>query len=120
MTSPRKPTEAEFRASMRASANRTRDVADEMARMYGGCDDPQHPFHLFDEDGKQAFTDWHDFTNRVCRPIVEAGSAYDTPEVQAAMALYRTWSPFSIAVSLVMALNRIEALEGEVETLTDR
>lgn len=90
--------------SMRQAANRQRDLADTMAAG-SGCDDPHHPW------GPQVFTDWHDFTERVCRPLVEADG--DEEAVQAAMALYRKQSPFGVCVSLVMALNRIKELEYE-------
>jgi len=94
---------------MKHSANKSRDLADEMAAMWEGCDDPMHPF------GPQVFRDWVDFTERVCRPLVEADG--DEAATQKAMALYRKQSPYGICVSLVMALNRIEALEADVAAL---
>lgn len=106
--SDRKHTKEEIRDYMRYSANRSRDLADEMARWRGGCDDPMHPFMPCGDP--QEFRDWHDFfTERACRPLVESE---DPAEIQAAMALYRKANPHWIAVSLVMALNRIQALEA--------
>ena len=102
-----KHTDAEIKESMRQSANRQRDIADEMAAMFGGCDDPMHPW------GPQVFTSWVDFTERVCIPLSDAMAAEPTDEkgVQEAMALYRKETPFGICISLVMALNRIRELE---------
>jgi hypothetical protein len=80
-----------------------------MAASVGGCDDPMHPPLRW----PQEFENWRDFTHRVCLPIVEADSDHGGEKVQAAMRLYRTASPYSIAVSLVMALNRVEALEKQ-------
>lgn len=105
MTKRQQPSRDEVRASMRQFANQQRDIADEAARMFDGCDDPQHPWSMFDEDGKQRFTSWVDFVERVARPLVEAEG--DEEAVQKAMALYRTQSPYYICVALVMALNRI-------------
>lgn len=93
---------------LRRSANSSRDTADGMAAMFEGCDDPLHPFMGFDP---QPFRDWHDFTDRVCRPIVADETS--EAELQAAMVLYRKANPHFIAVSLVMALNRIRQLEAE-------
>jgi hypothetical protein len=87
---------------MRASANRTRDVADEMAAMYGGCDDPLHPSNTPSE-----FRDWQDFVDRVARPVIEAEDS-DAAE-QAAMKLYRTANPYYICAAMVMMDNRIKA-----------
>lgn len=101
--SPRKHTMEELKEHMSRTANKTRDTADEMAGMYGGCDDPLYPLKI------NEFRDWVDFAENVCRPLVEAGK--DKVTEQAAMARYRKASPFFISVALVMALNRIESLE---------
>lgn len=98
----------EMKAWMTKCANNTRDTADEMAGMYGGVDDPQHPWMGVGD--QQLFRDWVDFTEKVCRPLVEADGD-DEVAIQAAMALYRKQSPYGICVSLVMALNRIRELE---------
>lgn len=98
----RRYTRDELRENMTRQANATRDAADEMARMFGGCDDPTHPH------GPQVFRDWVDFVDRVARPLVEAE---DDPEAeQAAMALYRQASPYLICVSMVMMSNRLAAV----------
>lgn len=104
------PHPDEIKAWMRHCANSSRDLADEMARWRDGCDDPHHPWMPLGE-GQQLFRDWRDFTEQACRPVVEADGDDDTAE-QAAMALYRKASPYFICVSLVMALNRINELEG--------
>lgn len=104
-------TRAQLIDYMRKSANSARDLADEMAAMHGGCDDPMHPFMPCGDP--QEFRDWHDFTERALRPLVESE---DPTEIQAAMKLYRKANPHWIAVSLVMALNRIQALEDAVQT----
>ena len=109
MSTKKRRTLAEVKEAMKHSANRSRDVADEMALWSGGCDDPHHPW------GPQVFTDWHDFTERVCRPLVEADG--DEVVVQKAMALYRKQSPYGICVSLFFALNTIHRLEAEVARL---
>jgi len=70
-----------------------------------GYVDPRQPFMSVGEH--QPFRDWVDFTERVCRPLLNAG---DEAAEQAAMALYRQASPMFIASALVMALNRIEGL----------
>lgn len=101
----KKPTKAEVKASMRISANKTRDTADEMAKMFGGCDDPLHPYSLFDENGVQRFTSWVDFVEKVARPLVMADG--DEEVIQKAMALYRTECPYFICVALLMAFNRV-------------
>lgn len=101
-----KPTHAEIMESMRHTANGLRDTADEIAGHREGCDDPLHPW------GPQIFENWIDFTERVCRPLVEVEG--DHEQEQAAMRLYRTACPHSIAVSLVMALNTIRRLEAEL------
>jgi hypothetical protein len=101
----------EIRQSLMRAANSSRDTADELARAWGGCDDPQHPWMPVGE-GQQLFGDWRDFTEQVCRPLVEADGDDDKAE-QAAMALYRKASPYYICVSLVMALNRINDLEHD-------
>jgi len=109
-----KRTLDEKRASLRATANSARDSADEMAHLlYGGVDDPMHPWGNL-EERQRHYTNWQEFTDVVCRPIVEAdGSDYD-PAVQAAMKLYRNACPYYIATALVMALNRVRALEAEL------
>lgn len=105
MAERRRPTRAEMRAHMTNSANRERDIADEMAAMYGGCDDPLHPFMPV-SDG-QPFRDWIDFVDRVARPLVEADG--DEKAEQEAMRLYRTVNPYYICVALVMAANRTQS-----------
>lgn len=105
MTGPR-PSSDKLRAHLRRTANQTRDTADEMAARMGGCDDPLHPFLTAGVE----FRDWVDFVDRVARPLVEAEE--DHKAEQAAMALYRKASPFSICVSMVMMANRISELES--------
>lgn len=89
---------------LRSHANRQRDLADEIAKRYG-VDDPLHPL------GGRQFADWREFVDRVARPLVDR---VDEPHLigdeaeQAAMALYRTVSPFAICAMLVMMANRIE------------
>ena len=100
-----RPSRDDLREHMRVLANRQRDVADEMARMYDGCDDPLHP-------SSHAFRDWEDFVARVARPLVESGE--DVAAEQAAMALYRQASPFGICLALVLACNRLEAGGGRL------
>ena len=110
MSSKENPiTKAEMRQWMRDCANRSRDTADEMAAMYGGCDDPMHPYEL------QVFTDYEDFIARVARPLVEADG--DAKAEQGAMALYRKQNPYGICVSMVMLQNRIIRLQAEIDTL---
>lgn len=99
-----------LKEQMKDFCNHERDLADETSARYE-CDDPLHPWALF-ENSKQLFTDWHDFTQQVCVPLVEADGD-DEEKIQTAMKLYRKASPYSIAVSLVMALNRIKELEAE-------
>ena len=100
--------DARLRKWLQHTANSSRDTADEMAAMLGGCDDPLHPWN---EPG--AFRDWQDFVDRVARPLVEAEDAPSPEEAevagQAAMKLYRTANPYFICVSLVMMDNRLKA-----------
>lgn len=98
-----KCTEAEAKDWMRHCANSSRDLADETALWHGGCDDPLHP------SGPQVFRDYEDFIDRVARPLVEADGD-DEVAIQAAMALYRKESPYSLCISMVMLQNRIIAL----------
>jgi hypothetical protein len=93
----RKHTIEEKREAMRQSANSSRATADEMAAMYGGCDDPLHPFMRFDP---QPFRDWIDFHDRVIVPL--ATSDIDTV-VQEAMRLYRQANPHFIAACFYLA-----------------
>lgn len=93
-----------LRRSMRQAANDTRDVADEMAAKFGGCDDPMHPW------GPQVFRDYVDFIDRVARPLVEADG--DEAATQAAMALYRKQNPYGICVAMVMLWNRVQRAEA--------
>jgi hypothetical protein len=95
-------TREQLRENMRRNSCESRATADEMASMYDGCDDPLWPFMLAGPD--QPFRDWIDFTDRVCRPIVEAED--DEATLQAAMALYRKANPHFIATCMVMAANR--------------
>lgn len=94
----RRRGEAELREAMRRVARDTRDSADEMARFYGGCDDPLHPFMPVGD--KQPFRDWVDFHDRVCVPLVLDA---DEASVQEAMRLYRQASPAFIATALFLA-----------------
>jgi len=87
-------------------ANKTRDVADEMAAMYGGCDDPLHPFMPVGDH--QQFRDWLDFVDKVARPLVEADGNAEVDRAASAMLLYRKTSPYFICSALVMAANRGE------------
>ena len=112
MTKDNRRTPEELKAWMRRCANRSRDTADEMAAWHPGCDDPIHPWL---PDGEQPFLNWVDFIEQVARPLVDADDHDET--VQAAMALYRKASPYFICVSLVMALNKVEELEAQVEAL---
>lgn len=95
---------AELVANLTQQANQLRDTANEMALMFDGCDDPTYPYHL------GVFRDYHDFVDRVARPLVE-----DDDAEQAAMALYRKASPYFICACLVMLANRLtgEAPDGE-------
>lgn len=87
-----------LREHMRHRANATRELADEMALMFG-CDDPLHPLAV------NEFRDWKDFVDRVARPLVAADG--DREAEQTAMQLYRRASPYSICVSMVMMANRL-------------
>lgn len=91
-------TQAEKREAMRQAANMNRTTADEMARMFGGCDDPLHPTMSFDP---QPFRDWIDFYERVIVPI--ATSDIDS-KVQEAMRLYRQANPHFIACCFYLAV----------------
>lgn len=107
-----RPTRGKLREAMTRQANTTRDIADEMAQLFGGCDDPLHP--LAHPDG---FRNWQDFVDRIARPLV--GLDVDHETEQAAMALYRKASPFSICVAMVMMANRLDRLDppaGEATT----
>lgn len=101
-----KYTREQRRESMRETANATRDSADEMAAMYGGCDDPLHPWRQFVEP--QPWSNWIEFAQIVCLPIA---LAEDDDAVQAAMKLYRKANPHFVATCLVMAANRAGVLE---------
>jgi len=96
-------THEEVKEGMRQFANGQRDIADEAAAMFGGCDDMLHPF------GLDNFRDYNDFIERVARPLVEADG--DDEITQKVMVLYRKMSPFSICVSMVMLQNQIDRLE---------
>jgi hypothetical protein len=98
-------TREELREDMRRQANSSRDTADEMALMYGGCDDPLHPWNL-----NTPWNNWIEFVDMVCRPLVEADG--DEAVVQAAMAQYRKACPHYICVALVMAANRAAGIDG--------
>ena len=111
-------TKEEYKKYIKYSANRSRNLADEMASMLGGCDDPMHPYGLFDENGNQRFISWVDFVEQVCIPLVEADG--EEVAVQKAMKLYRTESPYYICVSLYFALNRIRELEKILEKIAER
>ena len=124
MTSPeqRIARAEQVRESMRASANHTRDLADEMAAGWKGCDDPMHPHQSVTTNG---ITDWSEFVRLVARPIVEL--ADDLPAVQPAMHLYRMVSPLYISAAMVMMDNRLSdaaalvaSLRAEVAALTER
>lgn len=107
--SPRKRVVSdEMKSWMQHCARSTRDTADQMARQYGGVDDPMHPWMGVGPD--QVFRDYVDFIARVARPLVEADG--DEITVQVSMALYRKESPFGICVSLVMLQNRVDAAEA--------
>lgn len=94
-----------IRAHMRVSANQTRALANEMAAMYGGVDDPMYPH---DSAMSNDINDWQDFVDKVARPIVESeGDDYDRA-VQAAMHLFRTVSPYYLCAAMVMMDNRIK------------
>lgn len=105
MTHKRRHTREELRQDMRRQANSSRDTADQMALMYGGCDDPLHPWNL-----DTPWNNWVEFVDMVCRPLVEADG--DEAVEQAAMAQYRKACPHYICVALVMAANRA----GEIPT----
>lgn len=96
-----RPTREQLRESMRQAANTTRDTADEMAAMYGGCDDPLHPWLVL----QNPWNNWIEFVDQVCRPLVEGEG--DEAAVQAAMKLYRKVNPHYLCVALVMAANRL-------------
>jgi hypothetical protein len=98
----RRATREQLRVAMAENARLSRATADEMAAMYDGCDDPLWPF--MPAGPEQPFRDWIDFTDRVCRPIVEAED--DEAALQAAMVLYRQANPHFIATCMVMAANR--------------
>lgn len=103
-----RPTREELREDMRKAANHSRDVADEMALMFDGCDDPTHPWIL-----DTPWNNWVEFVTMVCRPLVEAEDDFTE---QAAMALYRKASPRYICIALVMAANRAGVLDDEAAT----
>jgi hypothetical protein len=103
-------TREQLRENMRRNSCESRATADEMASMYDGCDDPLWPFMLAGPD--KPFRDWIDFTDRVCRPIVEAED--DEATLQAAMALYRKANPHFIATCMVMAANRARDYEADL------
>ena len=105
----KKHTEKEMKAWMTHCANKSRDVADEMAGWRGGCDDPMHPW------GPQVFSSWVDFAERVAVPLVEADG--EDVAVQKAMALYRKQSPYGICLGLFFALKKIQELEKKVTDL---
>lgn len=96
-------THEEKVAAMTAVANQTRDSADEMARLYGGCDDPLHPWTL---STSKPYSNWIEFAEMVCLPITMAD---DEAAVQEAMRWYRMECPHFIAACLVFALNRARA-----------
>lgn len=99
-------TPDELRASLQASANRTRDTADEIARglgSLGGVDDPMHPWPIPNEWGN-----WRGFTAKVARPLIEAIDAENEPEVQRLMVEFRRACPYYLAVCLVMADNAMQ------------
>lgn len=93
-------THAEKRDAMTACVNRTRDSADEMARLYGGCDDPTHPWTVATQ---KPYSNWIEFTEQVCVPIA---MAEDEWAVQEAMRWYRMECPHYIAACLMFALSR--------------
>lgn len=101
----RRRTRGELREAMSAAVNRSRDVADEMAQRFDGCDDPLHPY------GPQLFRDYEDFIAQVARPLIEADG--DHLAEQAAMALYRKVSPYYICAGMVMMANRLVATSEE-------
>ena len=75
------------------------DTATEMAA-HLKADDPLHPWVF-----PSPWTDWMDFTRKVCVPLVEDP---DPEAEQRLMVEFRKANPHYIAVALVMALNRIE------------
>jgi hypothetical protein len=101
-------TPAEAKASLRERfrhyANDQRRQADELTAEWG-CDDPLSPMGSLAERQRH-YTNWIEFANVVCRPIVEAED--DEAAVQAAMVLYRQACPHYIAGALVMAANRVQ------------
>jgi hypothetical protein len=57
------------------------------------------------------FTDWRDFTNRVCRPWLENDS--EDPKVDGwYAALFVAADPWYLACALVIADNRLRELEA--------
>lgn len=107
-------TREELRDDMRRASHATRRTADEMARMYGGCDDPLAASTVFPlHEQQKLWTNWREFARVVCAPIVEReGDDYD-PTVQEAMRRFRTQSPYSLAVSLYMADKALERAEAD-------
>lgn len=102
---------ARLRERMRFYCNDQRAHADQIAAQYK-CDDPLQPWGSLDERQKH-YTNWIEFAEVVCRPIVEAE---DDAAVQAAMVLFREACPRYIATALVMAANRAAAVALPEET----
>ena len=103
-------TTEELRAGVARNALRLRRTADEMAAMFGGCDDPlaaSTPSTL--EEMQALYTDWREFARVVCAPIVESE---DEATIQQAMRRFRAASPYGLAASLVMADAALTRLEG--------
>lgn len=103
----RKYTKEQRRAAMSKMANETRDNADKMARMYGGCDDPMWPPFTANRTGY--YNNWLEFVDVVARPICESE---DDAVIQDAMKMFRQECPSFICCCLVMAANRVEAEEA--------
>lgn len=58
----------------------------------------------------ETYTDWRDFTNRVCRPLVERDG--ENPKADAwYYSLVIAQDPYYLAVSLVMAENALRQYE---------
>ena len=108
MTKKNRRSREELREHMRHQASQTRDLADEMALMYGGCDDPLHPWSI-----DHPWNNWIEFVDLVCRPLVEAED--DVTAQQAAMALYRKVNPHYVCTALVVAANRLAERGGPEE-----
>ena len=108
------PSKVRLKAAMARHVNELRREADKDAQKWR-CDDPliaSTPSSL--EDRQALYTNWHEFAELVCAPIVDSD---DVEQIQNAMQLYRQAPPQYLASALFTASQRIRTLEESARVM---